>query len=86
MEQRYYRFKHVISGRYLRLGIGDDLSLGSELDDSTLFQFCPLQQEQRKDSNSYLTDESFFKLRHISKKWLRLPVNLYQGLDQDIVF
>lgn len=42
MERRRYRLKHVISGRYLKLGTSDSLSLGSELDESTLFSFCPL--------------------------------------------
>jgi len=73
----YYRFKHLISGRYLSVDVekGDSYcGLEKEPDQKTMFMFVPVQTEATGESR-FVKKDSYYKLQTMNGFWLRLPIH-----------
>lgn len=75
----YYRFKHVLSGRYLAIDPKSPetnyLTLEQIPTTNSLLSFVPLKSGTGTESASrYVFKDSYYQLRSLTKNWLRLPI------------
>lgn len=78
-ENRFYRFKHVISGKYLSIKSDDKLHLVRELDNSSLFSLHPIKFLKSEKLLRYVKKDSYFKIKNFHGKWFRFPISEMEG-------
>ena len=61
-ENRFYRFKHVISGKYLSIGSDDKLYLVRDMDNTSLFSLHPIKFLKSDKIKRYVKKDSYFML------------------------
>jgi hypothetical protein len=77
----YYRFKHMISGKYLMIGDDSNLHLEKEPTNSSLFSFHQIQIASEVDNLDprFVRRDSFFKLCNFNQDYLRFPIYRVEG-------
>jgi hypothetical protein len=80
----YYRFKHLISGKYLMIGPDNALGLEKEPTSRSLFSFNQIQMASEVDNLDprFVRTDSFFKLCNFNKDFLRFPIYGVEGKTQ----
>ena len=94
-QTNFYRFKHLISGRYLSLGgenLENKLNLEKEPSLYSLFMFFQVQTTHKNDlANRYVKRDSYYKLKSFYQSWVRLPIHRFQDKNstkesQEVIF
>ena len=86
-----YRFKHLTSGRYLKIRrteVGNVVELSPDIDNNCLFYMVPIRNLLKDDQQQFIAKDSYFRLQHVATKlWigLRNDSDEEDGLRAEII-
>ena len=73
-ETNYYRFKHIVTEKYLYIDENDNIGLTLKPVKAQLFNFSPIKVLGKDKDNRFVKKDQYFKIKNINGKWFRFPL------------